>query len=84
VRVNTVAPGFKWGPVLEEALQAQADALGVGLDDVVQPIRDSLALRRIPTDADVANVAVFLLSDLSSAVTGETVHIDGGSGEILH
>ena len=84
IRVNTVAPGFKWGPVLEAALQAEADARQVELEEVVAPIRDGLALRRIPTDADVANVVVFLCSSYSDGVTGETVHIDGGLGEIMH
>jgi NAD(P)-dependent dehydrogenase (short-subunit alcohol dehydrogenase family) len=84
IRVNTVAPGYKWGPVLEGALQEQADARHVELEEVVAPIRDGLALRRIPTDADVANVVVFLCSSYSNGVTGETVHIDGGMGDTIH
>ena len=56
----------------------------VELEEVVAPIRDGLALRRIPTDADVANVVVFLCSSYSDGVTGQTIHIDGGMGDILH
>jgi NAD(P)-dependent dehydrogenase (short-subunit alcohol dehydrogenase family) len=84
IRVNTVSPGFKWGPVLEGALQAVADAQGVDLDTVAAPIRESLALRRIPTDADVANAIVFFCSDLARTVTGQTLFVDGGHGPMLH
>jgi NAD(P)-dependent dehydrogenase (short-subunit alcohol dehydrogenase family) len=84
IRVNTVAPGYKWGPVLQEFLQAQADALSVGLEAVVEPIRNSLSLRRIPTDADVANSVVFFCSSYSGGITGQTLHIDGGAGDTMH
>ncbi|MGZ4163701.1 MAG: SDR family oxidoreductase, partial [Tumebacillaceae bacterium] len=35
-------------------------------------------LRRNVTQEDVANTAVFLASDLSSGITGETIHVDAG------
>ena len=84
IRVNTDAPGWKWGPVLVGVLQAEADARGVELEEVVAPIRDGLALRRIPTDEDVANLVVFFCSPYSDGVTGQTLHIDGGQGDIIH
>jgi enoyl-[acyl-carrier protein] reductase I len=40
--------------------------------------RDVAPLRSSITSADVAGVAVWLASDLSRQVTGETVHVDGG------
>lgn len=84
IRVNTVSPGYKWGPVLEEGLQALAESLDVEIEQVVAPIRDSLALRRIPTDADVANAIVFLCSDLAAGITGQTLFVDGGQGPTIH
>jgi len=65
-------------------LRQLAAAQGVELEDVVEPIRESLALRRIPTDADVANVIVFFCSDLAKGVTGETLHVDGGQHPVIH
>ena len=35
-------------------------------------------LRRNVTQDDVANSCVYLLSDLSSGITGEVVHVDSG------
>ena len=84
IRVNTVSPGFKWGPVLEQALQEQAAARGVDVEAVIAPIRGALALGRIPTDADVADAVVFFCSDLSRSITGQTLYVDGGHGPIAH
>jgi NAD(P)-dependent dehydrogenase (short-subunit alcohol dehydrogenase family) len=84
IRVNTVAPGYKWGPVLEGGLRAQAAATGTDVEDLVRPIRDSLALRRIPTDADVANAVVFFCSELAHNITGQMLFVDGGQGDIIH
>jgi len=82
IRVNTVAPGWKWGPVLERYLRAEAERTGVELDAVVESVSSRLALRRLPTDDDVAAVIVFFCSDASRAVTGQTLFVD--SGEIWH
>jgi 3-oxoacyl-[acyl-carrier protein] reductase len=67
IRVNTVAPG-----VVETER-------GI---DLPAPVRASLLnaipLRRFVTAADVANVVLFLASDLAGLVSGATVKVDGG------
>jgi len=82
IRVNDVSPGFKWGPVLVEAFGARADELGVSLESLMDPIAQTLSLRRFAGDQDVANAVVFFLSDLARNVTGQTLFVDGG--ELLH
>jgi len=47
-------------------------------DDVVQSWRDSIPLKRGGSSNDVANVALFLASDLSSYVTGQVINVCGG------
>jgi NAD(P)-dependent dehydrogenase (short-subunit alcohol dehydrogenase family) len=78
IRVNTVAPGWKWGPTLEIGMQAQADQLGVPLESLLAPVRETISLRRFADDQDVANAVVFLLSDRAKAITGQTIFVDGG------
>ena len=67
IRVNTVAPG-----VVETER-------GI---DLPPPVRESLLaaipLRRFVTAGDVANVVLFLASDLAGGVSGATVKVDGG------
>jgi NAD(P)-dependent dehydrogenase (short-subunit alcohol dehydrogenase family) len=40
----------------------------------------TLPLKRLGEPQDIANLAVFLASDLASWITGETYVIDGGAG----
>ena len=67
VRANAIAPGF-----IETAMT----------QDLPKDIRDkwaeSIPMRRAGTVDDIANVAVFLASDLSSYVTGQVIQVDGG------
>ena len=67
IRANCIAPGF--------IISDMTNALS-------QEVRDAwtkqIPLRRGGTPEDVANVALFLASDLSSYVSGQVIQIDGG------
>ncbi|WP_124980399.1 3-oxoacyl-[acyl-carrier-protein] reductase [Nonlabens xiamenensis] len=67
IRCNSIAPGF-----IETEM---TDALN---EDTVQSWRDAIPLKRGGTPEDVANACVFLASDLSAYVTGQTLNVDGG------
>jgi 3-oxoacyl-[acyl-carrier protein] reductase len=67
IRSNTVAPGF-----IETEM---TDALD---QDVVQGWRDTIPLKRGGTPDDVANLCVFLASDMSEYITGQTINVCGG------
>lgn len=69
VRVNCVAPG----PTDTPRFRAMN-----GGDAGVAAVRTTMPLGDIPTPQDVAQVAVFLLSDAARAVTGQTFHVNGG------
>jgi NAD(P)-dependent dehydrogenase (short-subunit alcohol dehydrogenase family) len=78
IRVNTIAPGWKWGPVLEAAIGRRAAAEGVSVDDYMAPVRDQHPLRRYTNDDEVANTIAFFCSDLAPSITGQVLYIDGG------
>lgn len=67
VRCNAIAPGF----IITEMTSKLPD-------DVKSDWISKIPLRRGGTPEDVANVALFLASDLSSYVTGQTIHVCGG------
>lgn len=67
VRVNAIAPGF----IMTEMTSALSD-------EVRAEWVKTIPLRRGGTPEDVANVALFLASDLSSYVTGQVIHVCGG------
>ena len=47
-------------------------------EEVVQGWRSGIPLKRGGTPKDVAEACVFLASDLSSYITGQVLHVDGG------
>jgi 3-oxoacyl-[acyl-carrier protein] reductase len=67
IRSNVIAPGF-----IETEM---TDKLS---EEVVQGWRDGIPLKRGGQPEDVANACVFLASDLSSYITGQVLHVDGG------
>ena len=67
IRCNAIAPGF-----IETEMTAKLDA------DTVQGWRDAIPLKRGGTPEDVANLCVFLASDMSAYITGQTLNVDGG------
>ena len=67
IRCNAIAPGF-----IETEMTAKLN------EDVVKGWREAIPLKRGGTPEDVANVCVFLASDMSAYVTGQVINVDGG------
>jgi 3-oxoacyl-[acyl-carrier protein] reductase len=67
IRCNAIAPGF-----IETEMTAKLN------EEVVKGWRDAIPLKRGGSPEDVANVCVFLSSDLSAYVTGQVINVDGG------
>jgi NAD(P)-dependent dehydrogenase (short-subunit alcohol dehydrogenase family) len=78
IRVNSVVPGWMLGPPVEQYLEFQAGKRGVTRDDVLAELGKATALGAIPTQEDCAEAVVFLASDLSRAMTGQSVDANGG------
>lgn len=67
IRCNAIAPGF-----IETEMTASLD------EKVVQDWRNSIPLKRGGQPEDVANAVIYLASDLSAYVTGQTINVCGG------
>ena len=67
IRCNAIAPGF-----IETEMTEALD------QKVVQEWRNGIQLKRGGSPLDVANATVFLASDMSAYVTGQTIHVCGG------
>jgi NAD(P)-dependent dehydrogenase (short-subunit alcohol dehydrogenase family) len=69
VRVNAVSPGM---------IHTGLTDLLLGMEGMVEHMEAKTPLRRIGTPEDVADVVVFLSSDLARFVTGQNLVVDGG------
>jgi 3-oxoacyl-[acyl-carrier protein] reductase len=67
ITVNAIAPGF-----IETPMTASLP------EERVEQMRRMIPLGRFGTGGDVANVVLFLLSELGTYVTGQVLHCDGG------
>jgi 3-oxoacyl-[acyl-carrier protein] reductase len=67
IRCNAIAPGF----ILTEMTEKLPE-------EVKKEWAEKIPLKRGGTTEDVANTALYLASDLSSYVTGQTIHVCGG------
>lgn len=67
IRANAIAPGF-----IETAMTAALP------DDVRKEWALKIPLRRAGQVEDIANVATFLASDMSSYISGQVIQVDGG------
>lgn len=71
IRVNAVAPGL-----------TQTKMLDVLEEDAETQIKKGLGMHRFGTPEEIAEVCLFLASDKSSYVTGETIKVDGGGSDL--
>ena len=67
IRSNVIAPGF-----IETEMTAKLD------EKTVDVWRNAIPLKRGGAPEDIANACVFLASDLSAYITGQTLNVDGG------
>ena len=67
IRVNVIAPGFIKTPMTDKLNETQVDNL-----------LQKIPMNRLGVPKDVANIALFLSSDDSSYITGQTFHVNGG------
>ncbi len=67
VRVNCIAPGY-----------TMTDMMKTVPEELLAEFRAQTMLRRLAEPIEIANVALFLASDMSSYVTGTVINADGG------
>jgi 3-oxoacyl-[acyl-carrier protein] reductase len=67
IRSNVIAPGF-----------IETDMTDSLSEDVINSWKESIPLKRGGKPSDVGNACVFLASDMSSYITGQVLHVDGG------
>tara|TARA_B100000787_G_scaffold169454_1_gene160678 strand:- start:914 stop:1657 length:744 start_codon:yes stop_codon:yes gene_type:complete len=68
IRVNVIAPGLTETEMMSENTPK----------NIIEETLMSTSLKRVGQPNEIANVALFLSSELSSYITGQTIRVDGG------
>lgn len=79
VRVNAICPG----PVTETVMSKElgntlAEKLGVSPEEQLKGFLNSILQGRGQTAMEIAQAALFLCSDMSTAIVGQSINVDGG------
>jgi meso-butanediol dehydrogenase/(S,S)-butanediol dehydrogenase/diacetyl reductase len=78
IRVNAVCPGYVKTPMQDREARQEAETRAIEPQDVLDGYVNSVPLGRLAEPEDVAHVVVFLLSDASSYMTGQSLNVTGG------
>jgi NAD(P)-dependent dehydrogenase (short-subunit alcohol dehydrogenase family) len=78
VTVNAVCPGQVDTTMMRELVTERARLTGTPVADVERTLLARIPLGRMASPAEVADTYVWLASDLSSYVTGQSINVDGG------
>ena len=78
IRVNLINPGSTKTPRMDMQNKRISDYTGKSVEEVEEERLDRIPMGRFVTPDDCAKTVLFLCSDLSSCITGESIIIDGG------
>ena len=78
INVNALHPGIVAGDRMDKLCREKANKRGWTPEQVQQEYVDEMALRRVTVSQDIANAVLFLVSDESKNMTGQSVTVDGG------
>ncbi len=77
IRVNAILPGVVEGPRIERVISARAEALGLSYEETRKRALENVSLRRMVSQQDVANMALFLCSPAGRNVSGQALSVCG-------
>lgn len=83
IRVNNIAPGKIMTARLRQLIASDAEKKRITFEEQLDVANGEIPLGRIGLVEELARTAVFLLSDVSSYITGQTVLVDGGASKSL-
>lgn len=78
INVNALHPGIVAGERMDKLCREKARKRGWTVERVYKEYEDEMALGRVTTQPDIANAVLFLVSDDSRQMTGQSVTVDGG------
>jgi NAD(P)-dependent dehydrogenase (short-subunit alcohol dehydrogenase family) len=78
IRVNTVVPGYIWGPNLKWYFRYLSEKDGRTVEEIYGEVAAETALGKLPTSEEIADAVVFFASDMARAITGQSLDVNAG------
>ncbi|MFN2543451.1 MAG: SDR family oxidoreductase [Actinomycetota bacterium] len=78
IRVNTVVPGYIWGPNLKWYFRHLSEKDGRSVEQIYEEVASETALGTLPTPEEIADTVVFFASDMARVVTGQSLDVNAG------
>jgi|SRR5579859_2721631 len=79
ITVNAISPGAVDTELLKKGIREKAASAGLTIDDIYKQIASTTPLGRMCTPEDVAAAVAFLASSDADYITGELIHVTGGT-----
>ncbi len=83
VTVNCVHPGYTVTDRVMQIFEREAREADMGIDAVIAKRTDDIPLGRLIRPEDIASAALFFCSPMANMVTGQSIAVDGGSGQAV-
>ena len=79
IRVNAICPGSVSGDRMERVIEAKAKSLGVSEEELQQDYESMVSLKTFVSKEDIANMALFLVSNEAHKISGQVMTVDGNT-----
>ena len=77
IRVTALCPGSVEGERIDAVIERDANERGMSAEDIRDVYQRQSSLRCFVTAEDVANLALFLVSDAGAKISGQALGLDG-------
>ena len=78
IRVNAIQPGVVEGERIDRVIDAKAKALGISFEEQKKISLERVSMHTMVSPQDIANMALYLASDLGRHVTGQAISVCAG------
>jgi NAD(P)-dependent dehydrogenase (short-subunit alcohol dehydrogenase family) len=78
IRVNAIQPGVVEGERMDRVIDAKAKAIGISFEEQKKISLERVSMHTMVSAQDIANMALYLVSDLGKHVTGQAISVCAG------
>ena len=78
IRVNAIQPGVVEGERIDRVIDAKAKALGISFEEQKKISLERVSMHRMVSPYDIANMALYLASDIGRNITGQAISVCAG------